>query len=187
MNKAFFLDRDGTLNEDYDFVHKPEEWTWCKGAVEAIQWMNKNGYKVIVVTNQSGVARGRFSLEQVHELHRFVDSKLKKVGAWIDDWCIAHWHSKFHEGLDEKLLEYRKPGTRYFTEIISKYDLKPSDCFMMGDKPSDLQPALELGMKAFYIKSRFHEKNDPTFLEKHGLKVFDSIGDVMKSNFTKTN
>jgi len=55
--KAFFLDRDGTLNVDYNFVHKPEEWTWCKNALKAIRWMNENGYKVIVVTNQSGIAR----------------------------------------------------------------------------------------------------------------------------------
>lgn len=185
MAKAFFLDRDGTLNEDFDFVHKPEQWVWCKGALEAIQWMNKNKYKVIIVTNQSGVARGHFSLEKVHELHRFVDAELKKVGAWIDEWCVAHWHPKFHEGLDSHLLEYRKPGTRYFTEMIKKYDLNAAECVMMGDKPSDLQPALQLGMQAFYIHSRFHATNDKMYLSTHNIEMFENIGEVMEKHFLK--
>ncbi|TNE74384.1 HAD-IIIA family hydrolase [bacterium] len=182
MNKAFFLDRDGTLNEDYDFVHLKEEWTWCKGAIDAIKWMNQNKYKVIVVTNQSGIARGRFSLEQVQELHRFVDADLKKHDAWIDDWCIAWWHPKFHGDLDPALLDYRKPGTRFFTEMIHKYNLDPAFCFMAGDKPSDLKPALSLGMKAFYIKSRFHETNDHEWLEKRGFEhPFNNLGEIISS------
>ncbi len=180
MNKAFFLDRDGTLNEDYDFVHKPEEWTWCKGAVDAIRWMNQHHFKVIVVTNQSGIARGRFGLEQVLKLHDWVDAQLKKEGAYIDEWCIAWWHPKFHGELDPSLLDYRKPGTRFFTEMIQKYNLDPSKCFMAGDKPSDLKPALELGMQAFYIHSRFHETNDKQWLSEHGFhEPFQSIGDVI--------
>jgi D-glycero-D-manno-heptose 1,7-bisphosphate phosphatase len=180
--KAFFLDRDGTLNEDYDFVHKPEEWTWCKGAKEAIRWMNQENYKVIVITNQSGIARGKFGLEQVIDLHKWVDNDLKKEGAQIDEWCIAWWHPQFHSGLDPKLLEYRKPGTRFFTEMIQKYNLNPNECYMIGDKPTDLKPAIALGMKAFYIKSRFHESNDQNWLSMNGFeKPYESIGDVIDS------
>jgi D-glycero-D-manno-heptose 1,7-bisphosphate phosphatase len=179
MAKALFLDRDGTLNEDYDFVHKPEQWTWCKGAVETIQWANTNEWKVIVVTNQSGVSRGLFSLEQVQKLHAWVDENLKKQQVFVDEWCIAHWHPNFHEGQDVNLLEYRKPGLRFYKEMIEKYHLDASQCVVMGDKPSDLKPGVKLGMKGFYIQSRFHEKNDQNWLAEHGFSPYQNIGEVL--------
>ena len=180
MKKALFLDRDGTLNEDYDFVHLKEHWTWCKGAVETIRWANENSWKVIVVTNQSGVSRGLFSLEKVQELHEWVNEELKKQSAQVDEWCIAHWHPNFHEGLDLDLLEYRKPGLRFYQEMIEKYSLDASKCIVMGDKPSDLKPGLALGMRAFYIKSRFHEKNDHKWLADYNFQPYKNIGEVLE-------
>jgi HAD superfamily hydrolase (TIGR01662 family) len=67
--KIFFLDRDGTINVDTDFVHKPEEWEFCPGAPQAIRRLNAAGFKVVVVTNQSGVIRKRFSMADVVKLH----------------------------------------------------------------------------------------------------------------------
>lgn len=179
MAKALFLDRDGTLNEDYDFVHKPEEWTWCKGAVETIQWANENEYKVIVVTNQSGVARGLFSLEQVNQLHEFVNQLLKKENALVDEWCVAHWHPTFSKNVTPDELAYRKPGLRYYKEMILNYGLNPNKCVCIGDKPSDLKPAIELGMKGFYIKSRFHEKNDQIWLKENGFEPHENLAEVL--------
>ena len=75
MNKAFFLDRDGTINVDYNYVHTPEEWTWCDGALEALRWMKEHKFKIIVVTNQSGIARGRYNEQHVQHLHRWVDEE----------------------------------------------------------------------------------------------------------------
>jgi len=180
MQKALFLDRDGTLNEDYDFVHTKEQWTWCKGAVETIRWANEHNWKVIVVTNQSGVSRGLFSLEKVNELHEWVNEELKIHSAHVDEWCVAHWHPSFHEGLDLSLLEYRKPGLRYYQEMIEKYNLNASRCIVMGDKPSDLKPGIALGMRAFYIHSRFHEKNDHTWLDEHDFQPYKNIGEVLE-------
>jgi D-glycero-D-manno-heptose 1,7-bisphosphate phosphatase len=134
---------------------------------------------VIVVTNQSGVARGLFTLDQVRELHDWVEIQLKAHGAHIDEWCVAHWHPVYSKPVTEKELSYRKPGLGYYSEMIEKYGLNPQLCYCIGDKPSDLQPAVELGMNGFYIKSRFHQKNDQQWLNQHGFVPHENLSEVL--------
>lgn len=177
---AFFLDRDGTLNVDYDFVHLPEEWTWCDGAIEAIQWMNANGYKVIVITNQSGIARGMFTREQVDALHAWVDADLKRHDAWIDAWYVAPWHPKFHVGLDPELLLDRKPGTGLFLKAAQRFGIDLTGSIMAGDKISDLEPAIELGMRAVFIRSRHEPDADQGWLRANGIPILDRLLDAVK-------
>lgn len=179
-NKAFFLDRDGTINVDTDFVHKPEEWEFCDGAVESIKWMNEEGFKVIVVTNQSGVARGHFDLNDVMHLHHHVDDLLAKHNARIDAWYICPYHPEFTPAHRTKRLRDRKPETGMFDKAIRRFNIDPTQSFMAGDKVTDLKPAIELGMKPFYIKSRFHSDEAEKWLEKHYLKIFDNLGNVTK-------
>lgn len=180
---AYFLDRDGTLNHDTDYVHTIAEWTWCDGAIEAIQWMNTNGYKVIVITNQSGIARGRFTRQQVDDLHAWVDADLKKHGAWIDAWYVAPWHPKFHDGLDPELLLERKPGTALFHQAAERFNIDLSRSFMAGDKISDLVPAVELGMKSYFIRSRHEPDADKDWLRANGIPVIDRLLDVLKKPY----
>ena len=118
----FFLDRDGTINVDYNFVHKKEEWTFCDGAPEAIRLLNEAGYYVVVVTNQTGIIRGNFTLAQVEALHRWVDEELAKHGARIDAWYIAPWRPNMHEDRHPALLHDRKPGTGMFERAMIRYD-----------------------------------------------------------------
>ncbi|MFH5832513.1 D-glycero-alpha-D-manno-heptose-1,7-bisphosphate 7-phosphatase [Halalkalibaculum sp. DA3122] len=179
MDKAFFLDRDGTLNVDYNFVHTPEEWTWCEGAVEAIRWMKQNDFKIIVVTNQSGIARGRYTEGQVHALHRWVDEELAKKDLAIDDWYIAPWHPEH----DQKPYTYepadRKPGTGMFRKAAQKHQVDFARSYMAGDKISDLRPAVELGITPFFIRSRHEPSQDKSWLEKHSIRTFDNIKQVV--------
>ena len=76
---ALFLDRDGTLNVDTDYLHEIEKFQWMPEAREAVKYANDRGYLVIVVTNQSGVARGMFGEDAVQDLHRFMDEELEKI------------------------------------------------------------------------------------------------------------
>ncbi|MCH8494642.1 MAG: HAD-IIIA family hydrolase [Balneolales bacterium] len=139
----FFLDRDGTINVDYNFVHKKEEWTFCDGAPEAIRLLNEAGYRVVVVTNQTGIIREHFTLAQVEALHRWVDEELAKHGARIDAWYIAPWRHNMHEDRHPALLHDRKPGTGMFERAMIRYNNAKagasgrSDAVAQSDKYSD--------------------------------------------------
>lgn len=179
MSKVFFLDRDGTINVDYNYVHKPREWTWCEGAVEALKWMHKNNFKIIIVTNQSGIARGRYTEQDVQDLHEWVDSLLAKQGIRIDDWYYAPHHPEHDE--DEKFdPEDRKPGIGMFQKAASKHGIDFSQSYMAGDKLSDLKPAIELGITPFFIRSRHESDQDKRWLREHHIPEFENIGEVIK-------
>ena len=82
-NKAIFFDRDGTLNVDVDYLHEPADFVWVEGAIEAIRWANEHGYLVIVVTNQSGIARGYYDEAAIHRLHDWMNAELAAHGVNI--------------------------------------------------------------------------------------------------------
>ncbi|WP_069131099.1 D-glycero-alpha-D-manno-heptose-1,7-bisphosphate 7-phosphatase [Rhodohalobacter halophilus] len=181
--KAFFLDRDGTLNVDYNFVHKPEEWTWCRGALEAIKWLNQNEFKIIVVTNQSGISRGHYSVNDVNQLHNWVDTQLSEKGLRIDDWYIAPHHPKFDPAPHRFDPADRKPETGMFQKAIRKHGIDPAQSFMAGDKVSDLKPALELGIKPFFIKSRHAKNQNHHWLERNQIALYTTLLEVLQKNF----
>lgn len=179
MHKAFFLDRDGTINVDYNFVHTREEWTWCKGAVESIRWLNNEGFKVIVVTNQSGISRGRYTTEQVGRLHDWVDQELKKASAYIDDWYIAPYHPEYDTEPATYPPEDRKPGTGMFDKAAKKHNIDFDSSFMAGDKLTDLQPAVELGITPFFIKSRHEPGQDKSWLQQHDIPASPTLKEAL--------
>lgn len=180
---AFFLDRDGTLNIDHDFVHRPAEWDWIPGVPEALHELRHNGFKLIVVTNQSGVARGHFSLRQVHELHAYAGRQLQARGVAIDDWYVAPWHPDFHEGKDPALLHERKPGTALFERAAREHDIDLSRSFMAGDKASDLMPALRLGMKPVMVTSRFMNAELRQWCRQQHIHIYDDLPQAVQQLF----
>ncbi len=179
-HKAFFLDRDGTLNVDYNFVHKPEEWTWREGAIEAIQWLNHNDYKVIVVTNQSGIARGHYDVQDVEKLHHWVDQQLAEYDAWIDGWFIAPHHPEHDTDPPTFNPSHRKPDTGMFETAAEEQSIDFSQSYMAGDKQTDLQPAVDLGITCFHIQSRHPSRPDESFLQQHNIPTYNHLGEVIQ-------
>jgi D,D-heptose 1,7-bisphosphate phosphatase len=184
MNKAFFLDRDGTVNIDYNFVHKPEEWDWCAGAIEALHWMTKHNFKIIVVTNQSGIARGQYTEREVQELHNWVDEKLKKEGVTIHDWFYAAHHPKY-DPTKKFPPDDRKPGTGMFEKAAAKHDINFSQSYMAGDKITDLKPAVTLGITPFFIRSRHETNHDKSSLDRYNIPIFENINEVVDTHSTQ--
>ncbi len=178
--RAFFLDRDGTLNVDTNYVHKPEEWQWCDGAVDAIRWMNQNNFKVIVVTNQSGIVRGHYSEDQVHELHTWVDEQLARENLKVDEWLVAPHHPAFDQKPYDYPPEDRKPGKGMFLKAIEKHGINPRKSFMAGDKITDLQPAIQLGITPFFIRSRHEQDQDKNWLLNHDIGSYHNILEAVK-------
>lgn len=173
--KAFFLDRDGTLNVDYNYVHTKDEWTWCDGAIDALKIIQSHGFKIIVVTNQSGIVKGKYKEQHVEELHGWVDQLLKNEGIPIDSWNIAPHHPEFDSAPHDYPPEDRKPGTGMFLKSTEALDVDFNSSFMAGDKISDLKPAIELGMTPIFIRSRHEPSQDKQWLKKYGISTYNTL------------
>jgi D-glycero-D-manno-heptose 1,7-bisphosphate phosphatase len=186
MNNAFFLDRDGTINVDYNYVHTPEEWTWCDGAIDALRWINSQGLKIIIVTNQSGIARDRYTEQHVQDLHSWADDKLATMDIKIDEWLYAPHHPE-HDPDEQFEPSDRKPGTGMFEKAAAKHNINFKNSYMAGDKITDLKPAVELGITPFFIRSRHEPNQEKAWLDQHDIPSFENIGKVTQQLATQNN
>lgn len=141
MNKAIFLDRDGTLNVDHGYVHQIDDFQFIEGSIEALQELKKMGYLLVLVTNQSGIARGYFSEDQFLSLTEWMDWSLADRGVDLDGiyYCPHHPEGK---GEFKQDCDCRKPKGGMLLQAIKELHIDPARSFMVGDKVEDLQAAV---------------------------------------------
>ena len=133
MNKAAFFDRDGTINVDTGYLYQPEKLEFIPGVPELIRRYNESGYLVIVITNQSGIARGMFSVEQMKHLHEVMNDRLRReFGAHIDAF---YYCPHLPEITGE--CECRKPKPGLFLQAMQDYEIDPAQSVSYGDSPRD--------------------------------------------------
>ena len=148
MNKAVFFDRDGTLNVEVGYLYEFEKFKWIDGAIDAVKYCNDNDYLAIVVTNQSGIARGYYTENDVIELHQKINEELNKAGAHIDDFFYCPHHP---EGIVDNYsvdCECRKPKPGLIEEACRKYDIDKSKSLMIGDMPRDVECGENAGVSS---------------------------------------
>lgn len=146
-NKAIFFDRDGTLNVDVHYLHDPRDFVWVEGAIAAIRWANEHGYLVIVVTNQSGIARGYYDEAAVHHLHDWMNTELEKHNAHIDAFYYCPHHTEGKLPAYTKSCDCRKPAPGMLLRAIAEHDIDPAASWMFGDAASDVAAAENAGVK----------------------------------------
>ena len=146
---AVFFDRDGVLNIDHGYTYRKEEFQWMPGAIEAIRHFNLKGYYVFVVTNQSGIARGYYTEEDVKKLHSFMNEELAKQSAYIDEFyfCPHHVEGKIEEFRQD--CQCRKPMPGMLLQAAKKWSIDLAKSFMIGDRPSDTEAAKSAGIKGY--------------------------------------
>ena len=152
LNKAIFFDRDGTLNVDLDYLCDFEKFQWIDGAVEAIKFLNDNNYLVIVVTNQSGVARGFFTEDDVKIFHNQMNEELKKFDAHIDEFYYCPHHP---QGVIVKYkidCECRKPKSKMIEDACKKFNIDKSKSLMIGDKIRDVECGENAGVRSILFE-----------------------------------
>ena len=115
MNKAIFLDRDGTINVDFGYVYKTQELELLPGVAEALRIFQELGYLLIVITNQSGIGRGYFTLEDAEQFNRALAQELEKHGVILNDFYTCPHAPEEH-------CECRKPSPFMVTEAIKKFE-----------------------------------------------------------------
>ena len=157
---VLFLDRDGVINVDVGYLSGPAQLEFIPGAIEAMKEAQTRGYDIIVVTNQSGVARGYYTEEDVQALHAEMSRRLEAEGVHI----LAYYYCPHHpEGTVEaykKACDCRKPNPGMLTKAIEEWHVDVDGSFLVGDKPSDVEAAEAIGMRAY----PFEEENLMTFL-----------------------
>ena len=148
MNKAAFFDRDGTINVNTGHLHEPEKLVFVPGAPELIRRYNEQGYLVIVVTNQAGIAKGYYTEEQMHALHSVMNERLKaEYSAHIDAFYFCPHHPDFTGECD-----CRKPKTGMLERAIREWDIDPKQSVMFGDKEHDVDCAHRMGIEGRFIQ-----------------------------------
>jgi len=167
--KAFFLDRDGVLIFDKHFVGDPKNVELIPGVRDFLQWAIAENYHLFLFTNQSGVGRGYFTIEDVHACNNRMLELLDMHHSIFKEVCIAP------EGPHEPSL-YRKPSPRFILEMIEKFSLDPKHCYMFGDTVTDLQAGIQAGVNAVWVQTG-HGLTDElkTYIEKHQLPVIPKL------------
>jgi histidinol-phosphate phosphatase family protein len=144
---AAFLDRDGVLIEDTGYPHDPAAVLWVAGAPEAVARLNRAGFFVFVVTNQSGVARGLYPDGQVGALHRWMSARLAEVaGARIDAFEHCPHHPDAPLPAFRRDCRRRKPAPGMIEDLLRAWPVERAGSFLVGDKPSDIAAAEAAGI-----------------------------------------
>ena len=151
MNRAVFLDRDGTIVEDPGYLDSCDKVRFLPGVSKAIKLLKESGFKVIVITNQSGVARGYFTEETVKEINKYICQSLVEEGTSIDRIYYCPHHI---EGVIERYKKdcyCRKPEPGMVEEAAREFDIDLKKSFVIGDKGSDIEAGHRAGCRTILL------------------------------------
>lgn len=158
MDKVVFLDRDGTINQEVEYLYRPEDLVILPTAAQAIALLRENGFRIVVVTNQAGIARGYYTVEQMHGLHRYLNEQLEKEGAGIDHFYYCPHHPEHGIGRYKRVCRCRKPGTGMFEMAEKEYEIDKSRSYMIGDKRIDVEAGHNYGVKGILVGTGYGAK-----------------------------
>jgi len=157
---AAFLDRDGVLNVDRGYVHQPDQLEWIAGAPDAVRMLNEAGYRVIVITNQSGIARGYYDEAAMHAFHAHMQETLRTQGAHIDAFYFCPHHP---EGTIKQYAVHcrcRKPGTGLLEWAAREWPINLSRSFFIGDKDDDMKAAAAFQIRGIKFNATISSLTD---------------------------
>lgn len=165
VNRAVFLDRDGTLIEEKNYLHRPEEVVIYPGAGPALKRLQDAGFKLILITNQSGVGRGYFSLDDVHRVHEHLGRELERDGARLEKIYIAP------EAPDAP-SRGRKPSPQFLFDARDEFGIDLAASYMVGDKQIDLECGWNAGVrKSILVRTGYGRKLAGTPLDPRAVVV----------------
>ena len=152
VRPAVFFDRDGVLNHDTGYTHRPEDLHWIDGALEAIWLCNQAGWLVFVITNQSGVARGYYDEAAIGRFHDAMRRDLAAHGARIDDFRYCPHHPAGSVPGYARDCPCRKPAPGMLLDLMAAWPVDHEHSFVIGDRQSDLEAGRAAGLRAHLFR-----------------------------------
>ncbi|MFZ4835671.1 D-glycero-beta-D-manno-heptose 1,7-bisphosphate 7-phosphatase [Rouxiella sp. Mn2063] len=143
---AIFLDRDGTINVDHGYVHEIDDFQFIDGVIEALIKLKEMGFALVLVTNQSGIARGKFTEEQFFTLTEWMDWSLADRGVDLDGIYFCPHHPEASVAEYKQVCDCRKPEAGMFLTAKEELNIDMAASYMVGDKIEDLQAAVAAGV-----------------------------------------
>lgn len=151
MNKAVFLDRDGTINEDVGYFCSPEKLVFIPGALEALKMLQRE-FLLFIITNQSGVGRNIFSEKELMGFNKYFSDLLKDQGIFLKEICYC-------PHMREQNCACHKPSTYFMKRAEKDYNIDLKNSFVIGDHPHDIEMAQAVGANSIYVLTGHGEKH----------------------------
>jgi len=179
MRRCVFLDRDGVINEEVEYLHEPERVVLVAGAAEAIAALNRAGHAVVVVTNQAGIARGMYTERELAAVTARIGELLGRAGARLDGTYFCPHHPEAGLGAYRIACRCRKPGPELLERAAAELGLDLARSVIVGDKATDLEAGRAAGAGAVLVRSGYGAAEEAR-LAAAGLAgladaVFDSL------------
>ncbi len=152
MNKAIFLDRDGVINQEQGYTYRLEDFVILPDLIEVLQLLQQKGYLLMVVSNQSGIAKNLYKQSDVEVLHAYLVEELKKNNITLSEiyYCVHH--------PDVTNCICRKPDSLFIEKGLARFDIDPSRSYFIGDKERDTEAAAKAGVKGILIEANISLK-----------------------------
>lgn len=173
------LDRDGVINEDSDdYIKSPAEWQPIVGSLEAIAKLSQNGYKIVVVTNQSGLGRNLFTIEALNAIHMKMNTHLAQFGGVIDALF-------FCPHIPEDNCNCRKPKPGLYNDISERLRVSLNKVFCVGDKMTDIQAIQSAGGKPVLVRTGKGQSEIDQGLVPEGIPIYRNLAQFVDEILTK--
>lgn len=157
MKKVAFLDRDGVINKEVNYLHRIEDFDYTPNCIEGLLALKEQGYEFVVVTNQAGIAHGYYNQDDYQRLTDWYVTDLKRKGIELLEviHCPHHPNGKVEQY--KQVCEFRKPAPGMILEVLNRYDVDTNRSIMVGDKESDLEAGRRAGIYDLFLVQTGHD------------------------------
>jgi len=158
LRPAVFLDRDGTMIQDVGYLRRLEDVHWFASTIDAIRLINRAGFLVFVVTNQSGIGRGVIAPEFVPDVHERMAQTLAAGGARVDGWFYCPHHPRAEVEAYRAVCDCRKPRPGLIRQAEAQHGIDLARSFVIGDKPIDVGLGVAVGARGILVRTGYGEE-----------------------------